>query len=46
MVQRLIDLKAKLDAIGDPEYGSALQRAIAMRDAPMEDLLRRAGARE
>lgn len=46
MVQQLIDLKVKLDAIGDLEYGSALQRAIALRNTSMEELLRHAGARE
>ncbi len=46
VVEQLIKLDVDLDKIADIEFGSALQRAIANRDAPMEQLLRRAGARE
>ena len=46
VVQQLIDLKANLDKIADPEYGTPLQRAITNRDAQIEGLLRKAGARE
>lgn len=46
VVEQLIGLKVRLDALADTEYGTALQRAIANRDAVLEDILRKAGARE
>ena len=46
VVATLIELRAKLDKIADPEFGSALQRAIAQRNVVLEESLRRAGARE
>ncbi len=46
VVEQLIKLDVDLDKIADVEFGSALQRAIANRDAQMEQLLRRSGARE
>lgn len=46
VVTQLIALKVDLDKIADPEFGTALQRAIANRNTVVEELLRRAGARE
>lgn len=46
VITKLIEQRVNLDAIADPEFGTALQRAIAKRDVAIEELLRRAGARE
>ncbi|MEX0848812.1 MAG: hypothetical protein WD055_01125 [Candidatus Dependentiae bacterium] len=46
VVEQLIKLNVDLNKIADLETGSALQQAIASRDVPMENLLRRSGAHE
>jgi hypothetical protein len=46
VVEQLIALGVEIDKIADPEYGSALQRAIEARDLEIETILRKAGARE
>lgn len=46
VVAAFIEQRVNLDALADPEFGTALQRAIAQRNVPLEELLRRAGARE
>lgn len=46
VVSQLINLHADVNKFVDPEYGTALQRAIARRDVAIEEMLRSAGARE